>query len=87
MSWKKLRSLHMPYEKQVLIRATCLLYHEQPKEVQDKIDRLCREIGGPNEKALRECMLTKNSITQISMAHYIDETVLYALRKKFYENW
>lgn len=87
MSWKKLRSLRMPYEKQVLIRATCLLYGEQPKNVRAKIDRLCREIGGAHEKALRECMLTQKSIVKISMEHYIDESVIYELRKKFYESW
>ena len=87
MGFKKLRGVHLPEEKQGLIRYSCLTYKEQPKHIQNKIQRLCREVGGAYQAALWEVMCSKSSITSIAMAHHISETVLYDLRRRFYEAW
>ncbi len=87
MGFKKLRGVHLPEEKQGLIRYSCLTYKEQPKHIQNKIQRLCREVGGAYQAALREVMCSKSSITSIAMAHHVSETVLYELRRRFYERW
>ena len=87
MGFKKLRGVHLPEEKQGLIRYSCLTYKDQPKHIQNKIQRLCREVGGAYQAALREVMCSKNSITSIAMAHHVSESVLYELRRRFYERW
>lgn len=87
MGFKKLRGVHLPEEKQGLIRYSCLTYKEQPKHIQNKIQRLCREVGGAYQAALWEVMCSKNSITSIAMAHHVSESVLYELRRRFYERW
>ena len=87
MSWKKLRGVGLPYEKQVLIRATCLLWQEQPPEVQEKIRRLCESCGGVYACALRDVMCTKKSVTQAAMEHHVSERELYRRRVAFYQAW
>ena len=87
MGFKKLRGVRLPEEKQGLVRYTCLTCELQPKWIQDKIQRLCDEIGGAYSAALREVMCTKRSITSIAMERYVSERTLYRLREKFYEAW
>ncbi len=87
MSWRKLRGVHLPYEKQVYIRATCLLWQEQPKRIREKIQRLCEECGGAYAAALWDMMCTKKSVTQITMEHFVSESTLYRARIDFYNRW
>lgn len=87
MAFKKLRGVDLPEEKQGLIRYTCLTYDQQPKRMQNKIDRLLRECGGPYDAALREVMCGKDSITAIALRHFTSESSLYRMRKAFYESW
>lgn len=79
--------MHLPYEKQVYIRATCLLYKEQPKRVQEKIRRLCNKCGGVYSSALWESMTTKQSAVQIAMKYSMSESTLYRIRVDFYNAW
>lgn len=87
MSFRKLRGVHLPYAKQMLIRATCLNYADRPKWEQGKIERLCAECGGEYCAALREVMLTERSIRSIAEKHHVGESTLYEIRKRFYECW
>lgn len=79
--------MHLPYEKQVYIRATCLLYKEQPRRVQEKIRRLCDQCGGVYSAALWESMTTKQSAVQIAMKYSMSESTLYRIRVDFYNAW
>lgn len=87
MSFRKLRGVKLPEEKQMLIRSICLTAAEQPKWVQKKISRLCDQQGGSYSAALREVMCSWKSITAIAMAHHVSEAVLYEARRRFYESW
>ena len=87
MGFKKLRGVELPEEQQGLIRYTCLNVDRQPKKTREKIQRLCDDVGGAYSAALWEVMCTKKSITAIAQKHFLSETLLYSLRKKFYENW
>lgn len=87
MGFKKLRGVKLPEAKQGLIRYTCLNYEEQPLRIQEKIDGLCRECGGPYGAALKEVMCSQRRITSIALSHYVSETALYRMRKEFYEAW
>lgn len=87
MSFKKIRSVSLPEEKQGLIRYTCLTYRDQPEHMQRKIRRLCQEHGGHYGAALWEIMCTRESIVSISIRHHVSESVLYDMRKDFYEAW
>lgn len=87
MSFKKLRGVPLPEEKQGLVRYTCLTYAEQPKRIQDKIERLCHECGGEHWHALFLCMTTKRSIVSIAMEEFVSESAIYRMRKAFYREW
>lgn len=87
MGFKRLRGVPLPEERQGLIRYTCLCYDTQRGWVKQKIDRLCREVGGEYEEALRAVMCSKDSITAIALRHHVSEGLLYRLRKKFYTSW
>ena len=88
MSFRKLRGVNLPHREQGLIHFTCLNYDKQPKEIQEKIRRLCRECGGEHEKALFELMTRENiSVPWLERTYYVSDSVLYERRKKFYESW
>lgn len=84
---KKLRGVRLSRNRQGFIRYACLTYDEQPKGMQNKIDRLLRQCGGPYCAALRDVMCGEDSITAIALRHYVSESTLYRLRKDFYESW
>lgn len=87
MGFKKLRGVDLPEEKQGLVRYICLNCDSQPKRIQDKIQRLCDDVGGAYGAALREVMCGKKSITAISREYFVSESTLYRMRKEFYEKW
>lgn len=87
MGFKKLRGVDLPEEQQGLIRYTCLTWEAQPQHVQKKIRRLCEKWGGAESAALWEVMCTRRSITAIAQAHFLSESALYRMRKRFFESW
>ena len=87
MSFRKLPGVCLPEEKQGLIRYTCLDWRAQPVWVQEKIRYICEQVAGAYQHALFEVMTTNRSITAIAMEHAISESLLYAMRKSFYERW
>ena len=87
VGFKKLRGVDLPEEKQGLVRYICLNSDSQPKRTQDKIKRLCDDVGGAYSAALREVMCGRKSITAISREFFVSESKLYDMRKVFYEKW
>ena len=87
MGFKKIRGVNLPEEKQGLIRYTCLTYRDQPAHVQRKIRRLSAEEGGDHASALWEIMCTHESAVSIAQRHHVSESVLYDMRKRFFEAW
>ena len=87
VGFKKLRGVVLPEEKQGLVRYICLNSDSQPKRTQDKIQRLCDDVGGAYSAALREVMCGRKSITAISREFFVSESKLYDMRKVFYEKW
>lgn len=87
MSFKKMRGVRLPEEKQGLIRYTCLNYNDLRTHEQNKIRRLCEEQGGQYAAALWEVMCTREGVTSIALRHHVSESVLCTLRRKFYESW
>lgn len=87
MAFKKLRGVHLPEKKQMLIRSICLNYRDRPKYEQEKIKRLCEKCGGAYSAALFEVMTTEYSVRSVALKYYISESVLYDIRKNFYESW
>ena len=88
MRFRKLRGVNVPYREQGLIHFTCVNYEKQPKEVQEKIRRLCREIGGEYEDALF-AMMTRETMTnaQLEREYYVSDSWMYKKRVMFYERW
>lgn len=87
MGFKKLRSVALPEEEQGYIYFTCMTYDRQPPGVRQKIDRLCGSCGGEYADALRALMCDGESITALSMRHYVSESTLLRARRRFYESW
>lgn len=87
MIFRKLKGVNLPVEMQGYIRFTCLTYKAQPGRVRAKIDRMCRECGGEYADALFDVMCSKESITAISLKHSVSQSVIYRMRKRFYESW
>lgn len=86
-TFKKRRGIKLSYEQQGLVYFTCINYKSQPKWMREKIDKLCRQIGGMHADALKQVMTTGRSVRQISLECYISESVLYELRREFYEQF
>ena len=87
MSWRKLAGVSLPYEKQMLIRATCALFDEQDEKMKKKILHICDEVGGVHSAALFAVMTSRRSVTAIAMDYYINESYLHQLRRRFFEAW
>lgn len=87
--FKKRRGIRIPYNKQGLIYFTCVNIAEMPEEIQQKIVKLCHEVGGEDYAEVLYKVVTDSnrSIRSLSMEYHISETQLYHYRKKFYEKW
>lgn len=85
--FKKLRGIDLSYERQGFTRFTCLTYEEQPQDVKDRILNLCIRCGADKYQALFEFMTTQNSAVYVAGKHYISESSLYNIRRKFYYAW
>ena len=85
---KKIRSLNMPYKKQQEIYKTCQEYLKQPPKVREKIERLCSLAANDDANkrhALFRVVTSEVPIWRIANEHYMSKTVLYELRRRFYE--
>lgn len=85
---KKIRSLKMSYEKQQKIYITCRNYYKQPPKVRERIARLCSAVAKGDENnrnALFKVLTTETPIWRIAEEHYMSKTLLYELRRRFYE--
>jgi hypothetical protein len=86
--FKKRRGIHIPYEQQGLIYFTCVNIADMPEQIQNKIERLCDEVGKEYSEVLYKVVTdNKRSIRSLAMEYHISETQLYHYRKKFYESW
>lgn len=88
MPFKKIRSVNLPYRKQIMIYAICINFCEQPEEVQQKIMSLCTKVGGYNYKALFVTLTSDNkTLRQIAREFYLSERQLERYRARFYNEW
>ena len=86
--FKKRRGIHIPYNKQGLIYFTCVNHKDMPVHIQNKIVRLCNEVGKEYSEVLYKVVTDSNkSIRALAMEYHISETQLYHYRKRFYEAW
>ena len=79
--------MRLTEEQQGLVRYICLTYTDQPRPIQEKIQRLCALAGGAYSAALWEVMCTRKSITAIALSNHVSEGTLYRVRREFYERW
>lgn len=75
----------LPYHTQLKIYATCLNYGEESDAEREKIEALCDEIGGIHRQALFQAVTTEQSMTKVSLDHFVDESWLCRLCKRFYQ--
>ena len=88
-SFKKMRGCKKSEREQGLIHYTCLDYKNQPRWMQQKIDRLCLQAGGQYASALKTLLLNADRWTceRVAMDYYISANTLWAARRRFYNMW
>ena len=87
MGFKKMRSIRRTYDEQGYICFLCRTYNRQPDHVKRKIDALCCDIGGIHKDALFDLVTSRKTAQEISHKRHLSLSVLYELRKRFYENF
>ena len=87
MSFKKMRSVNLSYNKQGEIYFILHNYAEQPEEVRRKIDALCGVVGKYHYRALFRALTTDEPLNRIAREFYISALQLYRLKSKFYNVW
>ena len=86
--FKKRRGIRLSYNKQGLIYFTCMNIKDMPENIQQKVLNLCVEVGQQDYKALYELLTNDNkSVLSISHEYFLNEKLLYKMRKEFYEKW
>jgi len=83
----RLRSVRKSYAEQGLIFFTCLSYSSQPKNIQEKICRLCQTAGGEYESALFEYLTTSADWLDVTMRYHLSDRTLERCQNKFYSLW
>lgn len=87
MSFKKMRSVNLSYNKQGEIYFILHNYADQPEEVRRKIDALCGVVGKYHYRALFRALTTDEPLKRIASELYISARQLYRLKCEFYKNW
>ncbi len=87
MPFKKLRSVRLPYDEQAYIHYLCRTYNLRPESTQKRIRALCDEIGGEYADILFLVMTTHKGVRRISCDRHLSESVIYEMRKRFYERF
>ena len=86
--FKKRRGIRLSYNKQGLIYFTCMNIKDMPENIQQKVLSLCVEVGQQDYRALYELLTNDNkSVLSISHEYFLNEKLLYKMRKEFYEKW
>lgn len=78
------RSLPVGYNRQGYIYFKSLLYRELGERDRERIAGLCRECGGESWRALLEFVTTDATATQICLKHYISQSTLERMVKRYY---
>ena len=87
MSFRYKRGIHVDYNGQGWVYFHCLRFHRLPKKEQEKIRKLCRDVGGEYADALLEFVTSEKGYTAIGMKYHLSQATLYRLVKKFYEGF
>lgn len=87
MSFKKLRSVRLPYDEQAYIHYLCRTYTRRSESTQKRIRALCDEIGGEYADILFLVMTTRKSVRRISCDTHLSESAIYEMRTRFYERF
>ena len=85
--FKKRRGIRLSYNRQGLIYFVCINYYDMPKGIQAHIRALCEEVGKEYFDALFDVITSEKKMYQIAMEYFVSESLLYELRKKFYEKF
>ena len=88
-SFRKMRGCKKPEREQGLIYYTCLDYRNQPKHIQQKIDRLCLVAGRQYAAALKELLTRGDRVTceRVAMDHCCSANTLWAAKRRFFNLW
>lgn len=81
------RSVGGDYNWQGYIYFASRLFPSMSKRKQEKILKLCHEVGGEYEKALFEFVTTDCTATQICLKYYLSNSTLYRIVSEYYKNF
>lgn len=86
--FKRKRGIPLPYNIQGWIYFTCMNIRYQPKEVQERIRSLCKEVAKEDSDGLFEYLTNdRRTAESIYRQYYITVKKLYQYRKDFYIKW
>ena len=75
------------YEWQGYIYFTSLRFTELGKKRQDRIRKLCCEVGGEYERALFEFVTTETTATAVCLKYNMGRSTLYRVVADYYKNF
>lgn len=81
------KRLKVPYWQQGYIFFVSRKYDKLPAYQQEWIREHCQEVGGDYWKALFEYMTTDIRWTAVCLKHYISETTLRNIVRRYYEQF
>ena len=78
-------SVPLPYDRQGYIYFWLLNYPLLPQRQQERIRRVCREVGGEDyAAALQEFLTTDRGGTAVCMAHHLSRSTLWRYVRRAY---
>ena len=81
--FRYLKSVRKSYEEQGQIYFVCATYRKQPRAVQDRIERLCRRVGGDYAPALMCYLTTGADWISVCDRYHLSGATLERLRRAF----
>lgn len=79
--------LKVPYHRQGYIYFVSRSYKQLPKAKRERIEGHCRQVGGEYWAALFEFVTSDTGSVATCMHHYISESLLKKLVKRYYEEF
>lgn len=87
MAFKYKRSVGGSYARQGYVYFTSLCFGELAEKKQERIRRICCEVGGEYADALFEFVTTDTTATAVCMKHCLSRSQLYRIVAEYYRNF
>lgn len=87
MRFKVKKTIPLSYDRQGYVYFTSRNYSALPIQERERIDKLCRDIGRDNERALFAFMVLGANATTIETEYFCSKSTLYRLVREYYRQF